>query len=238
VNGAQTIIDQFISSAEVKWLRMSGLVMLLPHGYEGQGPEHSSARVERFLQQCAEDNMIVANCTTPANYFHILRRQLVRDYRKPLRHKKAISSMSEMDKGTMFRRVLPEAEKIAAAGKVRKVLICSGKIYYDLLDARTAKGVNDVAILRLEQFYPFPEKSLAEELKPYKNAEVVWVQEEPENMGGWTFVDRRLEAAIALADIKAKRPNVVSRRAAAATACGYMKIHTKEQQEIMDKAFA
>ncbi len=247
VNGAQTIIDQFISSAEVKWLRLCGLVMLLPHGYEGQGPEHSSGRIERFLQLCAEDNMIVANCTTPANYFHLLRRQILRDFRKPLilftpksllRHKRAVSSLAEMDTGTGFRRVFPEAEKIGAANKVRKLLLCTGKIYYELVEAREAKKIMDIAIVRLEQLYPFPASALIAELKKYPNAEVQWVQEEPENMGAWHFLDRRIEGALQVAGVKAQRPSVAARKPAAATACGYMKIYQKEQKELVEKALS
>jgi 2-oxoglutarate dehydrogenase E1 component len=242
VNGAQIIIDQYITSAEVKWLRMSGLVMLLPHAYEGQGPEHSSARLERFLQQCAEDNIIVANLTTPANYFHILRRQLHRDFRKPLimmspksllRHKSAVSPLKDMAEGTAFKRVIGETEKLA---KVRKVLICSGKIYYDLIEARTAKKVDDVAIIRVEQLYPFPAASLAEELSKYKNAEIFWVQEEPENMGAWSFIDRRLEKVLVSVGAKTKRSNYIGRPEAAATACGYMKVHKHQQEKLINEA--
>ncbi len=244
-NGAQIIIDQFIASAEVKWLRMSGLVMLLPHGYEGQGPEHSSARLERYLQLCAENNLVVANCTTPANYFHILRRQMKRDFRKPLimmtpksllRHKRATSTLADMGKDTTFKRVYPESAKLAANSKVRKLVICSGKVYYDLLEAREAAKIKDVAIIRLEQIYPFPHKSLLAEVKKYKNAEVVWVQEEPANMGAWNFVDRRLESVIYEAGTRAAWPNYIARPAAAATAAGYMKIHQKEQKDIIDAA--
>lgn len=244
-NGAQIIIDQFIASAEVKWLRMSGLVMLLPHGYEGQGPEHSSARMERFLQLCAEDNMIVANCTTPANYFHLLRRQIKRDFRKPLivfspksllRHKRAQSRLEEMGKGTMFRRVLGEEAKLAANDKIKRVIVCSGKVYYELLEERETRKINDIAIIRMEQLYPFPKSSIVRELKKYKNADVIWCQEEPMNMGAWSYIDRRLEAAMLDAKIKATRPVYVGRKSAAATACGYMKIHQKEQKELIDKA--
>ncbi|MFY7978020.1 MAG: 2-oxoglutarate dehydrogenase E1 component, partial [Brevundimonas sp.] len=207
VNGAQVVIDQFISSGERKWLRMCGLTMLLPHGYEGQGPEHSSARLERFLQACAEDNMQVANCTTPANYFHILRRQVHRPFRKPLilmtpksllRHKKAVSSLADLAEGSSFHRVLHDDAQTrpALAGirirgdkDIRRVILCSGKVYYDLLDAREKAGVDDIYILRLEQFYPWPMKSLMSELARFPGAELVWCQEEPKNMGGWTFVD-------------------------------------------------
>ncbi len=244
VNGAQVMIDQFIASAEVKWLRMSGLVMLLPHGYEGQGPEHSSARLERFLQLCAEDNLQVANCTTPANYFHILRRQLHRNFRKPLvlmtpksllRHKRAKSELKELAQGTYFLKVIPEVEKLTAE-KVRKVVFCSGKVYYDLIEAREQKNIKDVALARLEQFYPFPEEALVAEIKKYKNAEIIWCQEEPENMGGWYFVDRKLEQAIRQAGDKKKRPVYVGRKAAASPAAGYMKIHTKEQETLINEA--
>lgn len=244
-NGAQIIIDQFIASGEVKWLRMSGLVMLLPHGYEGQGPEHSSARLERFLQLSAEDNWQVANCTTPANYFHILRRQLKRNFRKPLimmtpksllRHKLAVSKLSDMKEGTTFHRVLGETEKLVASDKVKKLVLCSGKLYYDLFAARAEKKIKNIAIIRLEQLYPFPESSLLPELKKYKNAEVIWCQEEPENTGGWNYVDRRIEASLAKAKVKSRRPVYVGRKSAAATAAGYMKIHEKEQRALIDEA--
>jgi 2-oxoglutarate dehydrogenase E1 component len=246
VNGAQTIIDQFITSAEVKWLRMSGLVLLLPHGYEGQGPEHSSARLERFLQQCAEDNIIVANCTTPANYFHILRRQLCRDYRKPLvlmtpksllRHKLATSSLKDMGKNSSFKRVIPEIDAIDEK-KARKVIICSGKVYYDLLEERRNRKITDVAIIRLEQFYPFPHESLAKELKKYPNAQVIWCQEEPENMGGWSFVDRRIEKVLVECKSKNSRPVYVGRGEGAATACGYMKTHKAQQEKLVNEALS
>ncbi|OHB39733.1 MAG: 2-oxoglutarate dehydrogenase E1 component [Phenylobacterium sp. RIFCSPHIGHO2_01_FULL_70_10] len=254
-NGAQVVIDQFISSGERKWLRMSGLVMLLPHGYEGQGPEHSSARLERFLQSCAEDNMQVANCTTPANYFHILRRQLLREFRKPLvlmtpksllRHKKAVSRLTDLSEGSSFHRVLlDDAERgehttVALKGDdaIRRVILCSGKVYYDLLDAREEKGVDDVYILRLEQFYPWPVKSLSNELKRFKNAELVWCQEEPKNMGGWTFVDPWLELTLERLDVKAKRARYVGRPASASTAAGLMSRHLAELKAFLQDAFA
>jgi 2-oxoglutarate dehydrogenase E1 component len=209
-NGAQVVFDQFISSGERKWLRMSGLVCLLPHGYEGQGPEHSSARLERFLQMCAEDNMQVANCTTPANYFHILRRQLKREFRKPLilmtpksllRHKRAVSRLDEMGPDTSFHRLLwddaqfapDEKIKPVSDAKIRRVVLCSGKIYYDLYDEREKRGIDDVYLLRVEQLYPFPTKALMSELSRFKEAEIVWCQEEPRNQGGWVFVDIFLE---------------------------------------------
>jgi len=256
VNGAQVVIDQFISSGERKWLRMCGLTMLLPHGYEGQGPEHSSARLERFLQQCAEDNMQVANCTTPANYFHILRRQMHRPFRKPLvimtpksllRHKKAVSTLKDMAEGSSFHRVLhddaqtrPDISGITIKGDkdIRRVILCSGKVYYDLLDAREKKGVNDVYILRLEQFYPWPIKSLSTELARFPNAELVWCQEEPKNMGGWTFVDPWLELTLEKMDIKAKRARYVGRPASASTAAGLMSRHLKELETFTSEALA
>ena len=244
-NGAQVIIDQFISSAEAKWLRMSGLVMLLPHGYEGQGPEHSSARLERYLQLCAEDNMQVCYPTTPANYFHVLRRQVRRDFRKPLilmtpksllRHKLCVSTLAEMGPGRSFHRVLPESAELVADKKVRRVVLCSGKVYYDLYQAREEKGVQDVALVRVEQLYPFPAKSLGAVLARYPNAELVWCQEEPENMGAWHFVDRRLEAVLSGLDVKAKRPRYVGRPAAASPATGLLKRHNQEQARLIDEA--
>ena len=197
------IIDQFLASGETKWLRMSGLTLLLPHGYEGQGPEHSSARLERYLQLCAERNMTVCNLTTPANYFHALRRQLKRNFRKPLviftpksllRHKLAVSPLGEMANGSGFRTVIPEIDAIAPPEQVQRVVLCSGKVYYDLLAERREQEIKDVAIIRLEQLYPFPIRSLPAALAPYRNADVVWCQEEPENMGAWNFVDRRIES--------------------------------------------
>jgi 2-oxoglutarate dehydrogenase E1 component len=244
-NGAQVIIDQFIASGETKWLRMSGLVMLLPHGYEGQGPEHSSARLERYLQLCAERNMRVCNFTTPANYFHALRRQLRANYRKPLvvmtpksllRHKLAVSSLAEFGPGSGFRHVIPEVDAIAPEEQVKRVVLCTGKVYYDLLQERRDKGLQDVAILRLEQLFPFPVKSLPPALAPYRNAEVVWCQEEPENMGAWNFVDRRIEAVLAALDIKAKRPIFVGRDAAASPATGLAKIHQQQQAALVKSA--
>ena len=209
-NGAQVVFDQFISSGERKWLRMSGLVCLLPHGYEGQGPEHSSARLERFLQLCAEDNWQVANCTTPANYFHILRRQLHRKFRKPLilmtpksllRHKRVVSDLAEMGPGTTFHRVLwddaqsrqGEKIKLKPDSEIRRVVLCSGKVYYDLYEAREAAGIDDVYLMRVEQLYPFPAKALVSELSRFPKAEIVWAQEEPRNMGAWSFVEPNIE---------------------------------------------
>ena len=246
-NGAQVIFDQFIASGETKWLRMSGLVMLLPHGYEGQGPEHSSARLERYLQLCAERNMQVCNITTPANYFHALRRQLKRNFRKPLvvmtpksllRHKLAVSSLAEMEQGTHFRFVYPEADAIAAPDKVRRVVLSTGKVYYDLLQERRDAGAKDVALLRLEQLYPFPARTLAAELAKYPNADVVWCQEEPENMGAWQFLDRRIEAVLAGLGGKAKRPSFVGRREAASPATGLARTHNAEQKALVSQALA
>ncbi|MBX6375813.1 MAG: 2-oxoglutarate dehydrogenase E1 component [Acetobacteraceae bacterium] len=244
-NGAQVIIDQFISSAETKWLRMSGLVMLLPHGYEGQGPEHSSARLERYLQLCAERNMRVCNFTTPANYFHGLRRQLKANYRKPLvlmtpksllRHRLAVSSLSEFGPGSAFRYVIPETDALVPEERVRRVVLCTGKVYYDLLTERRAKGIDDVALIRVEQLYPFPVNSLRRVLAPYRNAEVVWCQEEPENMGAWTYMDRRLERVLTELDIKAKRPSYVGREEAASPATGLAKVHQEQQQALVNEA--
>jgi len=254
-NGAQVVIDQFISSGERKWLRMSGLIMLLPHGYEGQGPEHSSARLERYLQLCAEDNLQVANCTTPANYFHILRRQVLREFRKPLiimtpksllRHKKAVSKLSDMAEGSTFHRVLQDDAqsgtntevRLASDDRIRRVILCSGKVYYDLLDERERRGVDDVYLLRLEQFYPWPMRSLTNELARFKTAELVWCQEEPKNMGGWTFVDPWLELTLAKMNINAKRARYVGRPASASTAAGLMTRHKKELDTFLAAAFA
>ncbi len=245
-NGAQVIIDQFISSGEIKWLRMSGLVMLLPHGYEGQGPEHSSARLERYLQLCAQDNMIVANCSTPANYFHILRRQVVWNFRKPLvmvtpksllRHKLCVSDLAEMSEKTVFKPVLGETQKLDES-KVRKVVICSGKVYYDILEEREKLGKKDVAIVRLEQFYPFPSGKMEAELKKYSKAEFVWCQEEPKNMGAWTFVAPYLEEVISKVKGKFARAEYAGRPAAASPATGYAKIHEQEQKSLVADALS
>ncbi|AZO80770.1 MULTISPECIES: 2-oxoglutarate dehydrogenase E1 component [unclassified Bosea (in: a-proteobacteria)] len=253
-NGAQVVFDQFISSGERKWLRMSGLVCLLPHGYEGQGPEHSSARLERFLQMCAEDNMQVANCSTPASYFHILRRQLKRDFRKPLilmtpksllRHKRCVSDLSELAEGSTFHRVLhDDAErgksttKLVKDSKIRRVVLCSGKVYFDLLEEREKRGIDDVYLMRVEQLYPFPLKSLAQELARFKSADVVWCQEEPKNQGSWTFVEPYLEWVLGHAGSKSKRPRYVGRPASAATATGLMSKHTAQLNAFLDETFA
>jgi 2-oxoglutarate dehydrogenase E1 component len=246
-NGAQVIIDQFICSGEAKWLRMSGLVLLLPHGYEGQGPEHSSARLERFLQLCGEDNIQVCNLTTAANYFHALRRQIHRDFRKPLvivtpksllRSPEVASKLDAMGTGTSFHRVIEETDPLAADANVRRVILCSGKVYFDLRAARRERKLEDVAILRLEQLYPFPGRVLASALARYPNAELVWCQEEPENMGAWSFVDRRIERALAGLDLKAKRARYVGRPEAAATATGLFKRHNAEQARLVNEALA
>ncbi len=244
-NGAQVIVDQFISSGESKWLRMSGLVMLLPHGYEGQGPEHSSARLERYLQMCAEDNMQVANLTTPANYFHALRRQVRRPFRKPLivmtpksllRHKVAVSALADLGPGTTFHRLLPESATLATDDKVRRVVLCSGKIYYDLIEEREKRGVKDVAVIRVEQIYPFPKKSAEKELARYGAAEVVWCQEEPSNMGAWFLVGHRIEEALSAIKVAAKRPRYVGRPESASTATGLYRRHNQEQEKLIDEA--
>ena len=252
-NGAQVIFDQFLSSGERKWLRMSGLVCLLPHGYEGQGPEHSSARLERFLQLSAEDNWQVANCTTPANYFHILRRQIHRKMRKPLilmtpksllRHKRVISSIEDFAPGTSFHRLLwddaqskpNEKIKLKPDATIRRVVLCSGKVYYDLYEAREAAGIDDVYFLRAEQLYPFPLKALVSELARFPNADLVWCQEEPANMGAWTFVAPQLEWVLERAPMQVKRAAYAGRHAAASTATGQASRHAAEQKELVERA--
>ena len=256
-NGAQVVVDQFISSGERKWFRMSGLVMLLPHGYEGQGPDHSSARLERYLQLCAEDNMQVANCTTPANYFHILRRQITRDFRKPLvlmtpksllRHKKAVSSLSELGPDSTFHRLLwDDAEtpgtpkttiKLAPDAEIRRVILCSGKVYYDLLEDREKRGINNVYLLRLEQLYPFPAKALLDELNRFRSAEIVWLQEEPKNMGAWAFVQPYIDWVLEQMGRSGDRPRYMGRPASASTATGLMRTHLMQTQTFLEEAFA
>ncbi|MGI8785176.1 MAG: 2-oxoglutarate dehydrogenase E1 component [Acidobacteriota bacterium] len=238
INGAQIIIDQFFSSSEAKWQRMSGLVLLLPHGYEGQGPEHSSARPERFLQLCAEQNMQVANPSTPAQFFHLLRRQVLRDFRKPLvvltpksllRHPLASSGLEDFSSGH-FREVIGDDRAVA---QPEKVLLCSGKVYYDLLQKRDEQDARDIAIVRLEQYYPFAERQLAVLLESYGQCrEVVWVQEEPQNMGAWFFVAPRIEKLLR----KNQRLSYVGRRESASPAIGSLHIHQKEQKELVDSA--
>jgi 2-oxoglutarate dehydrogenase E1 component len=252
-NGAQVIIDQFIASGERKWLRMSGLVLLLPHGYEGQGPEHSSARLERFLQLSAEDNIQVANCTTPANYFHILRRQLTREFRKPLilmtpksllRHRRAVSRLDDMVPGTTFHRVLwddaqshaGEKIKLVADDQIRRVVMCCGKVYYDLYEEREKRGIDDIYLLRVEQLHPFPTKALLTELSRFKDAEMVWCQEEPRNMGAWFFVDVFLQWVLNQLDATHRRARYAGRPAAAAPATGLMSKHLAQLKSFLDEA--
>jgi 2-oxoglutarate dehydrogenase E1 component len=253
-NGAQIIIDQFICSAEAKWLRLSGLVMLLPHGYEGQGPEHSSARLERYLQLSAEDNWQVANCTTPANYFHILRRQMHRKFRKPLimmtpksllRHKKAVSKIEDFGPGSQFHRVLwDDAEygggstiKLKADDKIKRVVMCSGKVYFDLLEERDKRSQDDTYLLRVEQLYPFPQGAVSKELARFKNLEsVVWCQEEPKNMGSWAYINEPIEGVLTELDLKPKRAVYAGRVASASTATGLASRHVQEQEELVDQA--
>jgi 2-oxoglutarate dehydrogenase E1 component len=252
-NGAQVVIDQFISSGEKKWLRMSGLVLLLPHGYEGQGPEHSSARLERYLQLCAEDNMQVCNITAPANYFHALRRQIKRDFRKPLiimapksllRHKRAVSSLDDMGPETSFHRLLwDDAEtlaeqkiKLVPDDRIQRVVLCSGKVYYDLYEEREKRGIDDIYLLRVEQLYPFPAKALVTELSRFRQADMVWCQEEHKNMGGWTFVEPYLEWVLTQVDAKHRRPRYAGRPAAAATSTGLMSKHLAQLAAFLEEA--
>ncbi len=252
-NGAQVVFDQFISSGERKWLRMSGLVCLLPHGYEGQGPEHSSARLERFLQMCAEDNMQVANCSTPANYFHSLRRQLKREFRKPLilmtpksllRHKRAVSRLADFAPDTTFHRLLwddaqllPDQKvKLVPDDKVRRVVLCSGKVYYDLYEEREQRGINDVYLLRVEQVYPFPMKALVQELSRFKQAEIVWCQEEPRNMGAWRFAEPYIEWVLNNISAAQRHPRYAGRPSSAATAVGAMSKHVAQLKTLLEEA--
>ena len=253
-NGAQIMFDQFISSGESKWLRMSGLVCLMPHGFEGQGPEHSSARLERFLQMCGQDNWIVANCTTPANYFHILRRQLHRSFRKPLmlvtpksllRHKLAVSKAEEFTTGSSFHRVLwDDAQqgnsdtKLAADDKIKRVVMCSGKVYYDLLEERDARGIDDIYLMRIEQFYPFPAISMVKELERFKQAEMVWCQEEPKNQGAWTFIEPNIEWVLSRIKAKHTRPQYVGRATSASPATGLASQHKAQQAALVNDALS
>jgi 2-oxoglutarate dehydrogenase E1 component len=252
-NGAQVVFDQFISSGERKWLRMSGLVCMLPHGYEGQGPEHSSARLERYLQMCAEDNMQVVHATTPANFFHVLRRQLKREIRKPLilmtpksllRHKRAVSRLDEMGPDTTFHRILyddavmlpDEKIKLVADDKIRRVVLCSGKVYYDLYDEREKRGIDNIYLMRMEQLYPVPLKALVQELSRFKGAEIVWCQEEPRNMGAWHFIEPYLEWVLNQINAPNRRPRYAGRAAAAATATGLMSKHLAQLKALLDEA--
>jgi 2-oxoglutarate dehydrogenase E1 component len=235
-NNAQPVFDQFISSAESKWHRLSGLTILLPHGLEGQGPEHSSARMERFLQLCAEDNLQVCYPSTPAQYFHLLRRQMRRNFRKPLvvltpksllRHPEAVSTLAELSSGH-FREVIEDT----GFEDAQKIYFCSGKIYYELIEKRKASGARDKAIMRVEQFYPFPEAQLRDALsKCASAAEVYWVQEEPENMGGWDFMRPRLKT------LTGHDPAYIGRAPAASPASGYLTTYRLEQDMLLEMAF-
>ena len=255
-NGAQVVIDQFIASGERKWTRASGLVMLLPHGYEGQGPEHSSARLERFLQLCSNDNMQVMNCTTPANYFHALRRQMHRDFRKPLimmtpksllRNKYCVSNLEDFSKSNTFHRILwdhaidPQTKgfiKLKESSKIKKVILCSGKVYFDLLEAREKLKKDDVVLFRIEQLYPFPAKTLVKELKPYaENAKFFWCQEEPKNMGAWFSVRDYIQWTLDTIKANNNEISYIGRSPDASPATGYAKRHNSQQQEIIDKVF-
>tara|TARA_E500000331_G_C17247535_1_gene709672 strand:+ start:1 stop:2139 length:2139 start_codon:yes stop_codon:yes gene_type:complete len=244
-NGAQVIIDQFISSGESKWLRMSGLTLLLPHGYEGQGPEHSSARMERFLQLCAEDNLQVVNCTTPANYFHVLRRQMHRSFRKPLiiftpksllRNKNAVSKISDITSGSWFHRVLPDPKKSLKKDNVKRVVLCSGKVFYDLVKLREEKKLTNVRLIRIEQLYPFPEDAVVRELKNFSKAKIIWCQEEPKNMGAWTYISTLIEDVMIKVGSKQNRLFYAGREAQASTASGLFSRHQQEQQKLLDIA--
>ncbi len=251
-NGAQVIIDQFISSSESKWGRASGLVLLLPHGYEGQGPEHSSARLERFLQLCAGENIQVVNCTTPSNYFHVLRRQMHREFRKPLiimtpksllRHKRCISNISEFISKSSFHRVLEDDAykkennliSLKKDNKIKKVVMCSGKIYYDLIEERERTKNNDTVFVRIEQLYPFPAKTLAKVLKKYKKAKFIWCQEEPKNMGAWNTMRNYIERTLEMINFKDINVKYVGRSASSTTATGNANKHLAQQKEILEK---
>ena len=253
-NGAQVIIDQFVASGEIKWLRMSGLVMLLPHGFEGQGPEHSSARLERYLQLCADDNMQVAYCTTPANYFHVLRRQLHRNFRKPLilmtpksllRHKRAVSKLDEFGPGSSFHRVLwDDAEStpgstvtLVANEEIKRVVLCTGKVYYDLLEEREKRGENRIQLLRIEQLYPFPGLALTDELTRFPNAEIIWCQEEPKNQGAWTFIAPNIESVMEQLGRKGSL-RYTGRKASASPAAGQMSKHQAELKDFLNDALS
>ncbi|KPQ06319.1 MAG: 2-oxoglutarate dehydrogenase E1 component SucA [Rhodobacteraceae bacterium HLUCCA12] len=253
-NGAQIMFDQFINSGESKWLRMSGLVLLLPHGFEGQGPEHSSARLERFLQMSAEENWIIANCSTPANYFHILRRQMHRDFRKPLvlmtpksllRHPMCVSRAEDFTDGSTFHRVLwDDAEKgiskqvLKPDDQIRRVVMCSGKVYFDLLAERDARSLDDVYLLRIEQLYPVPSQSLRAELARFKDAEMIWCQEEPKNQGAWTFIEPSLEWVLTQIGARQTRPRYVGRSASASPATGLASRHKAQQEALVNEALS
>src|SRR6056300_287001 len=240
-NGAQTIIDQFITTGERKWLRMSGLTLLLPHGHEGQGPEHTSSRLERFLQMCAEDNIQVANCTSPANYFHILRRQMMRDFRKPLilmtpkstlRHKGNTSPLEDFVNGSSFHRVLRKPITKDEKSKINRVVLCSGKIYFELQDHINELALENIHIIRLEQLYPFPYEALEEEIVDFKNCEMIWCQEEPRNMGAWQFIQERVQSVLQRV-VGNDTLHFIGRRAAASPATGVFDRHLSNQQNII-----
>ncbi len=244
-NGAQIMIDQFISSGERKWLRMSGLTMLLPHGHEGQGPEHTSGRLERFLQMCAEDNMQIVNCTSPANYFHVLRRQLHRNFRKPLiiftpkstlRHKSNVSNIEDYINGSTFHRILTDKLSVKEKRKNKRLIICSGKIYFELADHIAKNKIKNLSIIRLEQIYPFPYENFRNELKHYTDAEIIWAQEEPKNMGAWGFVKGRLESVMQEAKVKQEKIFYVGRSPAASPAAGSLERHLSNQETIIKMA--
>jgi 2-oxoglutarate dehydrogenase E1 component len=248
-NGAQIMIDQYIASGEAKWLRANGLVMLLPHGFEGQGPEHSSARLERFLQLCASDNIQVCNITTPANYFHVLRRQMLRPFRKPLvimtpksllRHPMAKSSREEFEGEWQFKRIKsdPSMEPDSPADeKIKRVVLCSGKVAYDLIEKRDAEGIDDITIIRIEQLYPFPGDPLGLRLSRMKNLkEVIWCQEEPKNNGAWFFVESQIEKSLELGGHFGMRPFYVGRDASASPATGLAKRHAEQQATLVNEA--
>jgi 2-oxoglutarate dehydrogenase E1 component len=255
-NGAQVVIDQFIASGERKWFRASGLVMLLPHGYEGQGPEHSSARLERFLQLCAQENIQVVNCTTPANYFHVLRRQIHRGFRKPLvimtpksllRNKRCISNIEDFSEKNSFHRVLTDHADIKSYGliklkydkKIEKVIICSGKVYFDLIEAREKIKNDKVYIIRIEQLYPFPVKTLAKILRRFKkNAKFSWCQEEPQNMGAWNSARDYIQWTLNYIRAEYRQVNYIGRKPAASPATGYLKKHLAQQKEIIEKVLS
>ena len=255
-NGAQVVIDQFIASGERKWSRASGLVMLLPHGYEGQGPEHSSARLERFLQLCAHENIQVMNCTTPANYFHALRRQIHRDFRKPLiimtpksllRNKRCTSNIEDFNKKNTFHRILKDHAEVGGYGliklqedkKIKKVVLCSGKIYFDLVEAREKTTNDKVLFIRIEQLYPFPVKTLAQELKKFKkNARFFWCQEEPQNMGAWNTARNYIEWTLDYIKAENRKVSYIGRKPAASPATGYLKKHLAQQKEIIEKVLS
>jgi 2-oxoglutarate dehydrogenase E1 component len=252
-NGAQVVIDQFLAAGERKWLRMSGLVMLLPHGYEGQGPEHSSARLERFLQLSAEDNWQIANCTTPANYFHCLRRQMHRKFRKPLilmtpksllRHKRVVSDIADFGPQASFHRVLwdgaevgqSDAVKLVPDSEIKRVVMCSGKVYYDLFEERESRKIDNVYLMRMEQLYPFPARALIQELGRFPQAEMIWCQEEPKNMGAWSFIEANIEWVLDHINTEHRRPRYVGRAASASTASGQMRKHLAELRAFVDEA--